>query len=67
MADYFFDGIFADWAVLDRIRQSQEQVQRTRSQISGVLAHLRTLMDQAETELLRISEETEQLVRSASM
>lgn len=67
VADYFFDGIFADWAVLDRIRQSQEQVQYTRSQISGVLAHLRTLMDQAETELLRISDETEQLVRSVSM
>jgi len=24
-ADYFFDGLFADWAVLDRINQSQEQ------------------------------------------
>lgn len=67
VADYFFDGIFADWAVLDRIHQSQEQVQYTRNQISGVLGHLRALMDQAEADLLRISQEAEQLVGSVSM
>ena len=25
-ADYFFDGFFVDWMVLDRIQQSTEQV-----------------------------------------
>ena len=29
VADYFFDGIFADWAVLDQIHQSQEPVSYT--------------------------------------
>lgn len=32
-ADYVFDGIFADWAVLDRINQAQAQVEDTRAQI----------------------------------
>ena len=31
VADYLFDGIFADWAVLDRIHRSQDQVRETRS------------------------------------
>jgi len=32
-ADFFFDGLFADWAVLDSIHSSQSQVASTRSQI----------------------------------
>ena len=66
-ADYFFDGIFADWVVLDQIQRSQEQVQQTRTQICGVLDHLRTLMDQIEAEISRTSQEVEQLVASVSM
>lgn len=32
-ADYFFEGIFADWAVMDRIHHSQEQIAGTQRQI----------------------------------
>ena len=39
-ADYFFDGLFADWAVLDHIGHSQEQVERTKNQIEQVLSRL---------------------------
>ena len=67
VADYFFDGIFADWAVLDQIRQSQQQVQRIRNQIEIVLNHLHTLMNQTDAELARISREIEQLVAGISM
>lgn len=65
VADYLFDGILADWAVLDQIHSSQSQVQHTRSQILDVLDHLRTLQDQAEAEQARIAREIEQLVSSA--
>lgn len=61
VADYFFDGIFADWAVLDQIHQSQQQAQLIRNQIDSVLNHLYTLMNQTDAELSRISQETEQL------
>ncbi|OUN97349.1 hypothetical protein B5F98_06370 [Pseudoflavonifractor sp. An44] len=67
VADYFFDGIFADWTVLDQIQQSQEQVDQTRSQIYGVLDHLRTLMEQTEAQISCTSQEVEQLVASVSM
>lgn len=67
VADYFFDGIFADWTVLDQIYQSQEQVLHTKSQICSVLDHLRALMEQAEAECSRVSREAEQLVSSVSM
>ena len=43
-ADYFFDGLFADWAVLDKINQSQSQVQNTKSQIASVLSRLDSMM-----------------------
>lgn len=47
-ADFFFDGLFADWAVMDRISQAQSQVRKTRGQIENVLQQLR--------ELIRITE-----------
>ena len=49
-ADYFFDGLFADWAVLDRIHQSQEQVRSTRDQIGSVLMKLEAMLDRTERE-----------------
>lgn len=49
-ADYFFDGIFTDWMVLDRIHQSQSQVQDTRNQINQVLRRLGERLDQVERE-----------------
>ena len=36
-ADYFFDGLFADWAVGDKINQSMNSVSSTKSQISRTL------------------------------
>lgn len=43
-ADYFFDGLFADWAVLDKINQSQTQVQNTKSQIERVVNRLTAML-----------------------
>lgn len=39
-ADWFFDGLFADWAAMNRIHQAQEQVRSTRAQIEYVLDRL---------------------------
>ncbi|HJA36517.1 MAG TPA: hypothetical protein H9666_08480, partial [Firmicutes bacterium] len=59
VADYIFDGIFADWAVLDQINRSQAQVEDTRDQISGVLHHLHQMTDQAEEERAGLQQEIE--------
>jgi hypothetical protein len=49
-ADYFFDGLFADWAVLDRINQSQEQVKDTKSKINKVIKYLTAMLQTTEDE-----------------
>lgn len=67
VADYLFDGIFADWAVLDRIHQSQGQVQNTKTQIYRVLNYLQTLMEQTATERAGLQREIEGLVGSVPM
>ncbi|MDR3728486.1 MAG: hypothetical protein Q3X94_01750 [Oscillospiraceae bacterium] len=67
VADYLFDGIFADWAVLDRIHQSQGQVQNTKTQIYRVLNYLQTLMEQTAMERADLQREIEGLVGSVPM
>lgn len=66
-ADYFFDGLFADWAVLDRIHQSQEQVRGTRDRIRGVLSRLEAMLEGTEEELARNGEERDRLVRETPL
>lgn len=50
-ADYFFDGLFADWMVLDRINQSQAQVESTKDQIEHVINQLKSMLGSVEKEL----------------
>lgn len=66
-ADYFFDGLFADWAVLDKINQSQSQVQNTKSQIAGVLSRLDSMMRTLEQEQVQIKSKLDTLVRDAQL
>lgn len=47
-ADFFFDGLFADWAVMDRITTAQAQVANTRDKINDTLAQLRRMAKEAE-------------------
>ena len=67
VADYLFDGIFADWTVLDQIHQSQEQIQNSRSQICNVMDYLHALMDQAAAEQADLRHELEELVNRVPM
>lgn len=66
-ADYFFDGLFADWAVLDKINQSQSQVQNTKSQIASVLSRLDSMMRTLEQERVQIKSKLDTLVRDAQL
>jgi len=50
-ADYFFDGLFADWAVLDKINQSQTQVQNTKNQIEVVISRLTAMLSATDKSL----------------
>lgn len=66
-ADYFFDGLFADWAVLDKISQSQSQVQNTKSQIERVLSRLNSMMQAVDQEQAQIKNKIDTLVRQAQV
>ena len=62
-ADYFFDGLFADWAVLDKISQSQSSVQTTKNQIESVLSMLRSMEDTVDQTIKKLEDEKQNLVR----
>lgn len=66
-ADYFFDGLFADWAVLDRIGQSTTQVQSTRHQIERVLSRLNDMTAAAQQEQARLRQQLDELVLAAQL
>lgn len=66
-ADYFFDGLFADWAVMDQIHESQRQMRETREQIAIVLNQLNAMKETAEQEQNRLKEKLEELVLRASV
>ena len=66
-ADYFFDGLFADWAVLDKISQSKEQVHSTRRQIESVFSRLSGMQHSVEQEQAQLQSKLDALVRDAKI
>ena len=50
-ADFFFDGLFADLAVMDHIHGSQEKVRKTRDEIQTVLSRLADMQTETGEEL----------------
>lgn len=66
-ADYFFDGLFADWTVLGKIHQSQEQVRSTRDQIEAVLSRLTGMHRGVEQEQTQLQNKLDALVRDAKL
>lgn len=61
-ADYFFDGLFADWAVMDRINRSKEQVSRTVWQLEAVLDRLSAMLGGLEQERAQVQARLDDLV-----
>lgn len=66
-ADYFFDGLFVDWMVRDKIHQSQQAIYRTEDQIGEVLQRLRTMLNEARMEELHLQEKLDQLIVNSRM
>ena len=66
-ADYFFDGLFADWAVMDKISKSKSSVQSTKSQIESVLSRLRNMEASADQTIRRLEAEKTSVVLKATL
>ena len=60
-ADFFFDSLFADWAVLDHINQAQSRVENTKDQIKRVLALLKKMREDVDVQIADEKEKQEQL------
>ena len=63
-ADYFFDGLFADWTVMDKIDESISEVKHTKSEILAVIGKLELKLENVEPGLQKLIEERENLVIS---
>ncbi len=63
--DYFFDGLFTDWMVYDRISESKTRAENTCRQIETVLEKLHILLDENAEEHERLAEELEEKIVSA--
>lgn len=61
-ADYFFDGLFADWAVGDKISQSMDSVSSTKSQISRTLDKLNEMEKTVDRGITSLRQELDELI-----
>jgi len=50
-ADYFFDGLIADWVVQNRINESLDSVRRAREQVAALLDRLQQQVPETEADL----------------
>lgn len=64
-ADYFFDGLFADWAVGKQIQKSYSSVEHTKSQINQALRKLEDLESASEKELKLLKAQLEERIVNA--
>lgn len=66
-SDFFFDGILADAAVLDRIKQSLVLVEQTRESILTILRQLQDQLEDVRHKHSRIRQEVDALVLSTEL
>ena len=59
---FCFDGIFADWAVMDHIEKSQKQIRNVTRQVGEVLQTLEAMLQENETTLADIQAQRDTLI-----
>ena len=64
-ADYFFDNIFTDWAVLDRIRNTQSQVQQAGGCVRTLVSRLERSLEQCRQESRQTAQERKDFLVNA--
>ncbi len=62
-ADYFFDGLFADWAVQSGIREAQANVEEAYGRVRDALVRLRTLGRDLEEQSASLERRRDELVK----
>ncbi len=64
-ADYFFDGLIADWSVLSRIHDSQASVHQIKQQVDTALSRLSYIKTARATENAEVEKKIRELVTHA--
>ena len=64
-ADYFFDGLFADWAVANKISNSISSVNHTKEQIGRTLEKLQEMEKATESEIAKLHKKLDNLIVKA--
>lgn len=64
-ADYFFDNIFTDWAVLDRIRRTQSQIHEVDGSVRTILYRLERDLDQCQQDSEAVRQELKDFLVNA--
>lgn len=61
-ADFFFDGLIADWFMQSKINNSQDSVTNVRIQVSAVVDKLKSLESQGKSNIEKLEAELSELV-----
>ena len=64
-ADFFFDGLFADWAVANKISNSISSVNHTKEQIGRTLEKLQEMEKATEGEIAKLHQKLDDLIVKA--
>lgn len=64
-ADFFFDGLIADWFMQSKINQSQESVSRVQRQVHSTVHRLESMKSQADSDIEKTEAEMESLIITA--
>lgn len=63
-ADYFFDGLIADWIVQGRLSDSLQQIADKRSQVGLVVSELKTEVSKMQVELQAVRGQSQAIIDS---
>ena len=66
-ADYFFDGLFADWSVMNRISEARGQVENVKKQIQTVLGKLNVACTSVKAKKNSAENIVQELVKKAAL
>ena len=64
-ADFFFDGLFADWCMQSQINDSQANVESVEKQVEYVILRLRLLAENETASVMKLEQEIENMVMDA--
>jgi len=64
-ADFFFDGLIADWCMQSRIQNSHESISGVRSQVQGVLDRLGSMERQEASKLEKLEKSIDGFITGA--